>query len=318
MIKELKALLNIDDKQKKYIVDWTEYIYYALFIAMLLTFLDQDKDGFYQVIVVGFFFVLTGIKESFGYLLAFIKRYPVIPVVAVLYTVYYFLHKTHPVSHRFPFVACLVIFGGFCAAVRCKGELIEIYGRLWMILFAFLLIDIFTIKDKAPLYFKDSMLELSVIVFFGVLTLLYMEETKFILAGEGLIMFLGIMLFRSNEMMFSRAWKVRDDLKVFMSGSAVHKLLGNGYLQTKTHNTFMGMLSFYGIVAFALFILVIVVALYQLIFSKEKELKKEAVMLIVTLGCSAFYSMFSLITGAYLVLVQIGIFLGQRYVKSKL
>ena len=317
MIRKLKSFLDFDNGQH-HMVDWSEYIYYGLFFSMLLSFLNNDTDGFYQIIVVLFFFVLAGLKESVGDLMRFIKRYPVVPAATVIYAAYYFLNKTDPVSHRFPLVVLFVVFGGFCAAVNCEGELDKIYGKLWMILFAFLLIDIFTIKDKAPLYFKDPMLELSVIVFFGVLTFLYMDDNKMILAGEGLIIFLGVMLFRSNEMHFERAWKVKKVLSAFSDGSLLLKFLGNGYLQVKSNNTFAGMLAYYGIIAVVLLVFVIIYALYLLITSKDKELRKQSVLVVVTLLCSAFYPAFHLIDGAYLIFVEIGIFLGQAaIVKDK-
>ncbi len=310
MINKLKSLLEFNNNQH-HIVDWSEYIYYGLFFSILLSFLNKDTDGFYQIIVVLFFFVLAGLKESVGDFVLFIKRYPILPIVAAIYSIYYFLNKTDPVSHRFALVALFVVFGGFCAAVNCEGELDKIYGKLWMILFAFLLIDIFTIRDKAPLYFKDPMLELSIIIFFGVLTFLYMNDNKMILAGEALIIFLGVMLFRSNEMHFERAWKIKKAMTAFMEGNLLQKVLGTGFLQVKSNNTFAGLLAYYGIVAAALLCLVVIYAIYLLITSKDKDIKKQSVLVLVTLLCSAFYPAFLLIDGAYLIFAQIGIFLGQ-------
>ncbi len=308
---DLKSYIN----QKKYnMINWREYIYMGLFFSMLLSFLNKDTDGFYQIIVVLLFFVLVGPKESIGNFGLFIKRYPVIPAVAGIYSFWYFLNKTDPVSHRFPLIALFIVFGGFCAAVDCEGELDKIYGKLWMIFCVFLLIDIFTIRDKVSLYFKDSMLELSVIVFFGVLTFLYMDDNKMILAGEGLIVFLGVVLFRSNEMHFERAWKVNKAISVFKDGDLVHKLLGNGYLQVKSNNTFAGMLAYYGIIAVVLLVLVVIYAFYLMSASGDKDLKKQSALLIIILLCSAFYPAFQLIDGAYLIFVEIGIFLGQATV----
>ncbi|WP_026491184.1 hypothetical protein [Butyrivibrio sp. XPD2002] len=301
----------------KGIKTWNDYLCYGILFAMLLSILKAGSYGYYQILFVIMFMAFTGIKNSYRLLLTFIKCNPIVLGMAVVYAAYNFVSSRDVPSCLFPLTVFCVIFAGFCVSTGGRDVSIA-HRKLWMVLFSISFINIFAVLEGRSLYFANADIEMGILVVMAVMTFLFIDDGKIILAGEAVIIFLGVLLLRRGGLDFSNAFLVKDAAQEFSHGGIMEKILGHGFLQLMkntngiSNNTMGELLYDYGLVAVILFCVLFIYALYVLITDKDKENKKQSFLLMVLMIMSLFYSAVYWENGAFLLFAEIGVFLGVR------
>lgn len=121
---------------KAKIFSWSNYLFLGLAFAMVLSLLDKYRDGFYQVILVGVFFVVCGIKNNFNKLKEYILEYKFFAFAVVLWFAYFTIKKPELLSNRYAITAFVVIFAGYIISHEGEEVLKNSLDKMWLLLFA--------------------------------------------------------------------------------------------------------------------------------------------------------------------------------------
>ncbi len=161
-------------------------------IAVVLSLIDAPRDGFYQILPVLLFFVLTGFKDNLGNIKTFICEFPLFGVAVFLWTVFFSINRTSNISNRYAITAFLIIFAGFCISRSGNEEIMSAMNKLWLLLFVLQAIGVikyFFVHDftsRMTLFFINPIAEGDVAVVLAMISLFYVDNMKKKIAGIAL------------------------------------------------------------------------------------------------------------------------------------
>ncbi len=161
----------------------------GLAFAMFLSLRNEYRDGFYQIILVGVFFVLSGIKDNFSKLKEYVCNYPILPGAVVLWTAYFTINRPALVSNRYAFTAFIVIFAGYCISQKHEESVKKAMEWMWLVLFAaeaigvanYLIIHDF--NTRMYFLFTNPIAEGDAAIVFTMISLFYIDKTWQKVAG---------------------------------------------------------------------------------------------------------------------------------------
>lgn len=171
------------------LIQWSDYLYMGLALAILFYIRGDSYDGFYLVPLVVTFFALAGVKDNVAMLKKMVIKYPLLPVVTILWTIYFSIRETNLESNRYALTAFTVIFAGFCISYSGKSELNLAMEKMWLLLFSVELIGVinyFVIHDfnsRMRMFFTHPIAEGDAAIVLAVISLYFIEDLKKRLAG---------------------------------------------------------------------------------------------------------------------------------------
>lgn len=307
---------------KQYIT-WADFLPVGLAVAMYISYMDISRDNVFLMIPVAVFVVTTGIKENIKELFIFIKRYWLFVSIMIIYLLYYGWGKSSADSFKFVLSTLGLVMAGYLTAVRSCDSFRQIYTKMWVFLIGVLILDMLRITIYGNgILFVAIHVELEVILIFACISFLYAEEKLYMFFGGTVSLVIGIILLGSDMISFHNATYIVGIIPESLSGSFVQIFLGRGFFSSRIEapafceNTFCGFLYDFGLPAFLLYVGVILYAIVILIKRKDTYIRRQALIVIIMLVGSAFYSMEIWPNIMFLIYTAIGILLG-RYVSEE-
>ena len=147
-------------KTKKKSIMWIDYLLAGSAFAILLSLIDYSHDGFAQIGIIVVFVFVTGVAGNTVYMAQFIRRYPLLFVAVVIWSIYLRYHVTEPFSAWMPVSVFLMVFGGYRVSREGMESLLLSLKKLCILLAAAMAFGIIWQiggMNKAALYFQTAM-----------------------------------------------------------------------------------------------------------------------------------------------------------------
>ena len=313
------------EKEKKNYNLWNDYLTVGVIVAILLTMLDYSRDNFYLSIPVAIFFLFAGFKDNIQAIISFLLRYWFLAVVTIVYVGFYWRINPSMDSVKFMLAMFSVILGGFLFARRMGKKQEQSYKKLWVILIAVIVLGIFRMLVNGQVgYFMNYTVELAVVLIVGVITFLYFGSPWIWGAGGVVCLCSMAVILVRNVPDITNLIAIKGIIPYFFDSTVIEKFLGHGQLAAHysvedfSENTFVTLLYDYGAVVFIMYAAAMLFAVVLTIKSKDKILKKQAILVIVMLVFSVAFSMQYWSNIFFLIWTSIGAMLGRHsYIKDR-
>ena len=311
--------------QKETVKDnlWNAYSVIDLAAAIMLTILDYTRDSFYLIVPVLVLFFFYGIKANIAALFGFVKRYWLFIGTTMASCGYYWFINRSLDSVRFLLAMFFVILGGYLMVIRMEGDTETGYQKLWVILLAVIILGIVKMvgSDQGG-YFQSYAVELGAVVILAAITVLYIADRKIQVAGLAATVFSCFLLLKRDALHLKNILAIKGIIPACWGNGRMTLLFGHGQLaahyavEEYSENTFATLLYDYGLITFLVYVLVFVFAVVLLIKSRDRLLRKQAILVCVMLAVSAIFTMQYWSNIIFLIWSGIGILLGRYdYVK---
>ncbi len=299
-------------------IKWEDYLPVGLAVAIYMSYLDLPRDNLFLLVPVVVFFLITGIKNNLKALVVFFaKCWPLIAGM-IIYMVYYGFINNHPDSLKFSLSSLGLILAGFMAAVRSKRTPAGIYMKMWLFLMAVLVLDIIRMTAYSRgSCFVAYQVELEAVLILVCITFLFMQEKVYMISGGIVSVLAAIFSLKNSPIIFRNALALKGIIPAYLSGDIKQKLLGRGFFLARfetpdfCENTFSAFFYDFGLLGLLLYLAVLIFAIVMLIIKKDSFTRKQAILVIVMLAGSAFYSMEIWSNIMFMIYTIIGILLGQ-------
>ncbi len=246
----------------------------GLALAVIITMLDMINYSFYQIFLVGVFFVATGVKKNARTLVEFTKRFPVYVGMTVVWTVYFSVfHITAPKSGSFAITVFCIVFAGYCVAKEGEESIRGGLEAMWGLLFGLIAISIvnFVLTEfedqRIFFFFQNTNIEGYAMVAFLCISLMFIVDKRYKVAGtvlavigiactasKGCILVAGLLLICYSIVNCKRAiftiknadkktWFILAGILVlaisaiFVFREKIVEVLGNAFLRMEQMNT---------------------------------------------------------------------------------
>ncbi|WP_026664652.1 RHS repeat protein [Butyrivibrio sp. FC2001] len=164
-------------------ISWNSFLLIGMIFAIMMAARDEYRDGAYQLIIVGIFSLFGDINFFFTKLIDFIKNFSLFAIVTIIWTVYFgVFNRTGLVSYRYVITAFGIIFAGYHVASAGRDELQKTLEKLWVLIFAILLLAIvnrFLIPDFTGdfrLFYLNSIAEGDAAIVLALISLFYLND----------------------------------------------------------------------------------------------------------------------------------------------
>ena len=279
---------EVTSKDKTEAITWKEYPVTGLLVAMMLVILDYSDRVYYLTIPVFIFFLVTGIKENTKALISFIKKYfPVLIILAVSSGYYHFIAKAAGSGAVLGTIPVL-IFAGSCLALRDEDDSQSIYDKLWVFMLALVILGIVkNVFDKAVGYFMTAEAELTAVIIFAAITILFMGEIKLKAAGIAVSAISGILQIKNGAV-------------------GIHKTAGQiiEFVIKSPAND-------YGFIIMILSIILCISAIYIFVKSEDKLMKRHAILVCIAVAAGIANAALNQLNIMFILYTIIGIYMGQ-------
>ncbi|WP_026659971.1 O-antigen ligase family protein [Butyrivibrio sp. AC2005] len=175
--------------EKKYI-SWNVYLYVGITLAVMMSIRDDSREEFLQFLLVAVFFMGTGIKDNCYRLKSFAISYPLFTFMTVTWTFYFsYINKKWPTSDKYAISVFAIVFAGYVLVNKGEQAISNIFSKCWMMYALLTFICLFDfirtsyVKERMYYFYNNCNMEGYSIVVFFLITLLFIQEKKKVIAG---------------------------------------------------------------------------------------------------------------------------------------